>query len=696
MIKVLVGLLPVILLSVNLFAEDSTGALPDLNKLTSSGFIMGPGNTQFPIHKGYQALNAVMKNVSAFDAITQRISEVVCGTDQNKSILLIGEPSLAYQYIFARMASNTNSKCPQNMWHVEMNVSKIEAGHHYVGDVDQYWQDNILAPSENKDVVMYLSSVGGLIGLGSHSNDDTGIEREYASNITQGRMRTVGFIDKYEYNEIIRSKHSYVLEAFADRIVLPSFDATQTYMLLDTYMKTLYPNLTLGDKELKYIIKTIEFYAPNRQEPDRSMSVINALVRGTVAGGGKPITLPTLVESEHPYKPNTRTEFLIDKPEVQSLQLVFDTFEVESNYDYLEIRNGYDNALLETLKVEKVGPFETSVYPTNKLKLVFVSDTTGERNGFKISAVKGRKFEMKTITLEEARNATLAVAQVPAWLVARDFTVVKQLQGKLDGDVVGVTEGKRDLVRLAKNGYVAGRTDNKPVATVLLAGPTGTGKTYIAQKMGEFMGMKTITFDMTAYKEPSSFKTFVDVMARNLTNAPFAMYLFEEIDKADTAVLDQLYFMMDEGIFYDSFQRPLFARGAFIMMTTNAGAEVILNNPNDPDLRTKVLRDLRTKFRDSFLNRFDAVSLFKPFSDSEFRQLASVLVTKKLSRIRSFYDWTMTVDDGVLSYLAVYGRSPEYGARPMERLVEGTLGIGIAEFQLEFGPIAPASQISLT
>lgn len=695
MLKSSVGLL-IAILSLNLFAQDNTANLPDLSTLSQSGYIMGPGNASFPISKSWKMLNTVMKNVSSFDAVVTKIEDVVCGNDQNKSVLVIGEPSLAYQYIFARLGTNASGKCPKNMWHVDINISKIEAGHHFVGDVDEYWERNILRPSDGKDVVMYLSSVGGLIGLGSHSNDDTGIEREYASNLTAGRMRSVAFIDKYEYNDIIRSKHSYVLEAFADKIILPSVDATQTYMLVDSLMKTLYPKIVLNEKELKYIIRTIEFYSPNRQEPDRTMSVINNLVR-TAAGGviSTPQSFPVSVETPHPYLPNSKTEFLVEVPDVQSLQLVFDYFDTEMRFDNLEVRNAYDNALLDTFSATLEPNHKTQIYPTNKLKLIFTSDNANQKIGFKISTVTGIKIESKVITLEEARKATMSVAQVPEWMVKRDFTIIKELPAKLNGDVVGVAEGKRDLIRLAKNGYVAGRTDNKPVATILLAGPTGTGKSYIAQKMAEFTGMKLITMDMTAYKDTGSFKIFVEVMARNLTNNPYAMYLFEEIDKASVEVLDQLYFMMDEGVFYDTFQRPLFARGAFIMMTTNAGAEIILNNPDDPDLRNKVLRDLRTKFRDSFLNRFDAISLLKPFSDAEFLQLARTMIKKKLSRIKSFYDWTMSVDEGTYIYASIYGRSREYGARPMERLVEGTLGIGIAEYQLEHGAIEPGTQVQL-
>lgn len=203
MFKNSVGLL-IAILSLNLHAQDRAPQLPDLSALSQSGYIMGPGSTGYPISKSWKMLTSVMNNVGIFDSITTKIEDVVCGTDQNKSVLVIGEPSLAYQYIFARMATNASGRCPKHMWHVDINISKIEAGHHFVGDVDEYWEKSILRPSDGKDVVMYLTSIGGLIGLGSHSNDDTGIEREYSANITAGRMRSVAFIDKYEYNDIIR------------------------------------------------------------------------------------------------------------------------------------------------------------------------------------------------------------------------------------------------------------------------------------------------------------------------------------------------------------------------------------------------------------------------------------------------------------------------------------------------------------
>lgn len=670
---------------------------PDLKLLQESGYIMGPGNGTYLVSDAWKKPVSFMKQVDSFDEIAARVESVICGEEQNKSVLIVGDPSVAYMYLFARLAaSRPESKCPADMWHVQLNIGKIEAGNKYVGDIEQYWIEKVLSPSDRKSVVLYLDSIGMLVGLGSHSNDETGIEREYVANITAGRLRSVAFIDKYEYNEMIRSRNSYVLESFGEKIILPPVESAQAFKMAQTYMKVLYPNLILTDSDLQFVVKNIAYYQPNRNEPDRTLSVVNALIRDFGSKReSKPVEKAVNVESEHPYPGKAIIEYVIEQPEFDALQLEFDLFDFEDGYDYLEVLDAKNNTSLMRYTGKMNAGTRSAYFGTNKLQLLLVSDASGANQGFKISKVFGKKMGNHTFTREEVRRSVMSVAQVPQWLVDRNFSVIKNLESNLNGDVVGVAEGKKDLVRLAKNGYVAGRTDDKPVATILLTGPTGTGKSYVAKKMADFTQLKLITLDMTSYKDVSSFRNFQEVMTRNLTNNPYAIYLFEEIDKASIEVLDQLYFMMDEGVFYDAYQRPLFARGAFIIMTTNAASEVILKDPNNPNLRSIVMEDLRKNFRMSFINRFDAISIFKPFTDAEFHQLANTLVSKKVGKIKEVFEWDMSVDAGTLEFIATYGRSAEFGARPMERLVENTLGIGIAEYQLAQGNIPELATIKI-
>ncbi len=667
---------------------------PDFSALNSSAYLMGPGDASHVISDFWLKPATFMREVNVFDTIAARIEAVVCGAEQNKSVLVVGEPSLAYVYLFARIASNHGgSKCKSSMWHAEVNVSKIESGHRYVGDVDEYWNRYVLAPADRKDVVMYFANLGALVGIGSHSHDETGIEREYVANMTSGRLRTVAFMNKYEYNEMSKSRNAYVLEAFADRVILPPVDPQQAAVLAAKYMSVLYPNVTLAQKDLDYILKNVSYYQPNRQEPDRTFSVLNTMVR---SAGDRKYTEPenrsVSVESKHPYDPAVKTEFFLEASEFDHIKLEFSIFDLASR-DSIEIYDANSGKLLMTYSRMPTNGM-TDFFNANSLKIVLNSvATTVTNQGFRITQIAGRKLFRTVFSREDARKAVMSVAQVPKWLIERDYRVIKDLQGKLDGDVVGVADGKKDLVRLAKNGYVAGRTDDKPIATTLLTGPTGTGKSYIAKKMADFMEMKLVTLDMTNYKDTASVKSFQEVMSRYLTNSPFAIYLFEEIDKASVEVLDQLYFMMDEGVFYDNYQRPLFARGAFIIMTSNAASDIILKNPNAPDLRSQVMTELRKSFRMSFLNRFDAVSIFKPFTEQEFFQLANVLASKKIQRLKDSFEWKATVDEDIIKFIATKGRSAEFGARPMERLIENTLGIGIAEFQLNKGAIPDGSEI---
>jgi ATP-dependent Clp protease ATP-binding subunit ClpA len=229
----------------------------------------------------------------------------------------------------------------------------------------------------------------------------------------------------------------------------------------------------------------------------------------------------------------------------------------------------------------------------------------------------------------------------------------------------------------------------------MFVGSTGTGKSYMAKKMADFLDIKLITFDMTSYRTPESFDRFIDSLSQSLILYPYAIYLFEEVDKADSKILDRLYFMTDEGVLYDKYQRPLFARGAYIIITTNAAEEAILSNPNSPTLTEDVNAELRKLFRPSFLNRMDAISIFKPFTQPEYRQLAEIMVKKKIKSSREIFDWALTVDGPSLDYIAKNGQSARYGARPMERLIDSVIASGVAEWQLAHGPLFAENQVAI-
>jgi hypothetical protein len=679
-------------------------ASPDMGRLSQSGYVIRSRDSSFKTHPSWTQMDKLMKQSAVFDRVVNQISSVICGTDTNRSILVVGEPTDTWRYIFSRLAMKDDANTCANSSHVEIDISKIEAGHMYVGQVDQYWQEEILAPADGKDVVLYLSSLNQLMGLGSHSHDDTGIEAEYSNNISAGRLRSVAFMNKFEYEYYIRSKDAYVLNSFALTLKLDNMELSEVNELQQDYLRVLAPGFKLVPQEQAFLNRTVNFYLPNVFEPQRSINVLKKLIQKHDGIGSVELTREDVavsdLETPHPYPSSTKWERTISYPDAAKLQLRFKSFATESRYDELKITNADSGVVLATYSGSK-GAFETEVFDSPNLNLKFTSDNSNENDGFIIDQVSvfsvpaGASLDV-VFEREEIRRTIMEIAQVPGWLIDREFGPIKKLQENLDGDVVGCHQAKADAVRLAKVGYVGGRTDEKPVAAHMFVGPTGTGKSYIAKKMADFLGIKLITFDMTAYRTPESFDRFLDTLSESLILYPFAIYLFEEVDKADSKILDRLYFMTDEGILYDKFQRPLFARGAYIIITTNAAEDIIINTPDAPNLQDLVDAELRKMFRPSFLNRLDAVSIFKPFSQAEYHQLAGIMVKKKIAAAREIFDWNMAVDQKSIQYIGKYGQSARYGARPMERLIDSVVTAGVAEFQLEYGPIAAGGGIGVT
>jgi hypothetical protein len=673
------------------------GNPPDFGTLAQSSYFISVsgGSASYQTSKNWKDVNSMMKDVTVFDRMVGDIEEVLCGTDQNKSVLVVGEPSDTYRYVFSRLATKVAANGCQGLTHTEVDVNKIEAGHSYVGEVEEYWANNVLRPSDNKDVVLYFSSLSHLMGVGSHSNDTDGIEKEYASNFTGGRIRTVAYMDKYEYDFYVKSRLGYVLNSFARKVTIESLKTEDVDQLAQAYLRVLSPGYQLGSDMASYLYRNAAYYQPNVSEPQRSLTVLKSLIRSAGPLSQETREREVNFESAHPYVASTTLSQQFNEPGALSMQLAFESFKTFDSYDKVTISNALGMPV-DTFYGDK-GAFTTTAYPTDTLTVKFISNDKDESDGFKISKLIFKKSVPHKFDRNEVRRAVMEVAQVPRWLIDRDFNVVKQLRSKLDADVVGCKESKDDIERLAKAGYVGGRTDDKPIGSVMLVGPTGTGKSFIAKTMSTAMDMKLVTIDMTSYKTPESFDRFMDIMATNLTLYPYAIYLFEEIDKADPLILDRLYFMVDEGVFYDKFQRPLFARGSFVMMTTNAAEDVLLNsNSTDASVRPKVNEALRKMFRASFLNRFDAISLFFPFSDSEYDQLAKVLIDKKIKKMKENFEWNVSVDQQSRRYVSINGRSPRFGARPMERLVENVITAGVAEFQLQLHNIDFGDQIDIT
>jgi len=566
-----------------------TQAAPSLKTLSKSCFILHDPSGKYDISPEWEEPAKVMNRLPILPDLTKRIKDVITADHGNKSVLIVGDASSAYRYFLASLAVSGDPQLAK-FAHLEIDLPKIVEGHTLLGQVQEYWQKNISKPALGEDIILYISNLSSMIGLGASNRSSTGVETLFAPNIQGGKMRSIAFIDYFNYSRV-RSDNNYVINSFGDTVFLPEYGSDDINGILLNYARAYIPQLKLTEAHVNYIKDVIGYYQPNKPEPQRTLTVFKELV--------------TMMEE---------------------------------------------------------------------------------------AVAKNGRFVMDKATL---KAASMKAAQVPDWIIAKDFSVLKELPGKIRSRFIGQDEAVDGVVRLSRIGYGGGRTDEKPVASIMFAGPTGTGKTYLSKLLSKSLGLKMITMDMTTYRSSVSMDRFLAVMTDNLTINPHAVYVFEEIDKANVQVLDRLYFLLDEGIFYDRNQKPMYARGCFVVMTTNAGYDVIVKNRNKDNVRELFELALLDRFRPSFLNRFDEIAMFRPFTDPEYIDMAELHIRLKADGMKETYNWNLTVDDSIHNLIARESRSLTFGARPTLRMINGILSLGVTNYQIEKAPLEEGSNINL-
>lgn len=301
--------------------------------------------------------------------------------------------------------------------------------------------------------------------------------------------------------------------------------------------------------------------------------------------------------------------------------------------------------------------------------------------------------------------------QVPRLLVDPEVPLdINALRRRFASRVLGQQEATEAVVRMISMTKAGLSDDRRPLGTFLFVGPTGVGKTHIAQYLAEeLFGSRDrmIRINMAELQHPSEGETPKlmgpqGILTRGLRRHAFAVVLLDEFEKAEPEVHDALLQLIDEGCVHFE-DEVLSCRSTVIIATSNTGAEVYRGksmgfaDPDDLEVADReVDRQLRERFRFEFLNRFDQIVHFHPLTREHIRRIAQrelqQLEDRSGLRIRSL---RLEVDETVLDWLVINGYDPYHGARFLRRTIERHVATAVAEAIVRHDP-APGSTISLT
>ena len=299
---------------------------------------------------------------------------------------------------------------------------------------------------------------------------------------------------------------------------------------------------------------------------------------------------------------------------------------------------------------------------------------------------------------------------------------LRNLEKTLHKRVVGQEDAVSAVSRAVRRGRVGLKEPNRPVGSFLFLGPTGVGKTEISKALAEavFGDEKAmIRVDMTEYMEKHSVSKMIGSppgyvgheeggqLSEKVRRNPYSVILFDEIEKAHQDVFNILLQVLDDGHITDSQGRQVSFKNTIIIMTSNAGAQAIVEpkklgfasvddeKTNYEFMKNGVMEEVKRIFKPEFLNRIDETIVFRSLNKEDMKQIVSIMTRSLVERCKTQMDIDLTIRDAVKKHLVDVSFDPKYGARPLRRRIQTDLEDPLADHILA-GDVKKGSKVVVT
>ena len=350
---------------------------------------------------------------------------------------------------------------------------------------------------------------------------------------------------------------------------------------------------------------------------------------------------------------------------------------------------------------QRAGELQYSVIPELERKLKDVEAASG-----------------RGVLTEEAVTANHIAQVVSRWtgipvdrMLEGEKEKLLRMEEQIGKRVVGQADAVRAVSTAVRRARAGLQDPNRPIGSFMFLGPTGVGKTELTKALAEFLfddENALLRIDMSEYMEKHSVARLIGAppgyvgyeeggaLTEAVRRRPYQVVLFDEIEKAHPDVFNVLLQVLDDGRLTDGQGHTVDFRNTLIVMTSNIGAELLVNQPEGEDtdkVRDQVMAIVRATFRPEFLNRVDEIILFHRLQKSEMARIVDIQM-KRLAKLLDDRKITIELEPSARTWLADKGWDPAYGARPLKRVIQKSVQDPLAELILS-GKIKDGEKVDI-
>ena len=595
-----------------------------------------------------------------------RVFQILSRKTKNNPCL-VGEPGVGKTAIVEGLAQaiadgNVSSKFKKKRI-ISIDLSSMVSGAKYRGEFEERFKKVLSEAKSDRNVILFLDEIHTIIGTGN-SEGSLDAANILKPELSRGNIKLIGSTTVREYRKYIETDPA--LERRFQPVNVEEPDEEQTIKILQG-LKPVYEkhhNVLISEDAIKAAVNLSKRYVHDRFLPDKAIDIIDE------AGSFKSL---------------------------QQMPPV--TVNADSIEDKLkQLRKKLDSAVMECRFEEAAALYKEERALTAKK--------------VKADEVKNKKEPVLDKPLIEEKDIAAIVSEwtgIPLTKLdvdeSRRLLNIEQIMHER---VVGQEEAVTAVAKAIRRGRTGLKDPNRPVGSFIFLGPTGVGKTEVSKALAEVLfgdESALIKFDMSEFMEPASvskligsppgYVGFTDepLLSKKIRNQPYSVVLFDEIEKAHHDIFNILLQILDEGQVTDSKGRKLDFKNSVIIMTSNVGAR----NISEPKtlgftqhsesekyeiMKNNVNEELKKTFKPEFLNRIDDILVFKQLTKEEIREIAGILV-KQVEKRAAQNGMMLKIEDCVTELLAEKGYIPQYGARPVKRLLQNEIEDKVSTVMLE-------------
>ena len=596
----------------------------------------------------------------------ERIAQILSRRKKNNPIL-IGEPGVGKSAIAEglalRIIEKKVSRALFDKRIVSLDMTAVVAGTKYRGEFEERIRAILSEVKKNPNVILFIDEIHTIVGAGSAAGSMDAANMLKPA-LARGEIQCIGATTLDEYRKNIEKDGA--LERRFQKVLIEPTSPEETLQILrnikDKYEE--HHNVVYTEEALEACVRLTDRYVTDRYFPDKAIDAMDE------AGSRIHLThisVPKEIEEQEKLLADTRQH----KNEAIRLQ----NFELAASFrdrerQYLQQLEGLKNEWLEK-----------------------------------------QKNNRETVDAPQIEDVVSMISGVPVQRMAQSEGVrLKGMRQALLSKVIGQDKAVDTLVRSIQRSRVGLKDPNKPIGTFLFLGPTGVGKTHLAKELAKNMFGSTdaiIRIDMSEYMEKFTVSRLVGAppgyvgyeeggqLTEKVRRRPYSIVLLDEIEKAHPDVFNMLLQVMDEGRLTDSLGRTVDFKNTVIILTSNLGSDIILNdleqrraqgsNELSEDAKHQIDLLLKSKFRPEFLNRLDEIVYYKSLTKDEMRKIVDLQLQDLRNRMEEGKHLKLEVTTAAKDFIIDSAYDSVYGARPIKRFIQSRVETLIAKAIIKGG-----------